>query len=229
MKKFGLLGRHIDYSFSRTYFTNKFKHNQLECEYVNFDIENIEQFRSIIETTPNLMGMNVTIPYKEAIIPFLDQIDVDAQQIGAINTIAFHNQKLTGFNTDTYGFEKSLVRLLKSNHNKALILGTGGASKAVAFTLKKLGIEYHLVSRRDSKAVAFTYEKLSEDIIRQHQLIVNCTPVGTFQRSNRLQNFHTTLLVTTICYMILYIIPLKLNSLNRERKEKLKQSMVWKC
>ena len=145
MKKFGLLGRHIDYSFSRTYFTNKFKHNQLECEYVNFDIENIEQFRSIIETTPNLMGMNVTIPYKEAIIPFLDQIDVDAKQIGAINTIAFHNQKLTGFNTDTYGFEKSLVRLLKSNHNKALILGTGGASKAVAFTLKKLGIEYHLV------------------------------------------------------------------------------------
>jgi shikimate dehydrogenase len=182
MKKFGLLGRHIDYSFSRTYFTNKFKHNQLECEYVNFDIENIEQFRSIIETTPNLMGMNVTIPYKEAIIPFLDQIDVDAKQIGAINTIAFHNQKLTGFNTDTYGFEKSLVRLLKSNHNKALILGTGGASKAVAFTLKKLGIEYHLVSRRDSKAVAFTYEKLSEDIIRQHQLIVNCTPVGTFPK-----------------------------------------------
>ena len=137
MKNFGLLGKNIDYSFSRGYFKNKFETNKLECSYNNFDLETIEDFEELKNTT-QLSGLNVTIPYKQEVIPYLDAIDSEAQEIGAVNTIKIKNGKLTGYNTDHFGFENSLKPHLKPHHKNALILGTGGASKAVAFALKKL-------------------------------------------------------------------------------------------
>jgi shikimate dehydrogenase len=179
MKNFGLLGKNIDYSFSRGYFKNKFETNKLECSYNNFDLETIEDFEELKNTT-QLSGLNVTIPYKQEVIPYLDAIDSEAQEIGAVNTIKIKNGKLTGYNTDHFGFENSLKPHLKPHHKNALILGTGGASKAVAFALKKLGIPFEYVSRSQSPAVKYTYELLSKKGIGEYQIIINCTPLGTF-------------------------------------------------
>lgn len=179
MKNFGLLGKNIDYSFSRGYFKNKFKTNKLECSYNNFDLETIEDFEELKNTT-QLSGLNVTIPYKQEVIPYLDAIDSEAQEIGAVNTIKIKNGKLTGYNTDHFGFEHSLKPHLKPHHKNALILGTGGASKAVAFALKKLGIPFEYVSRSQSPAVKYTYGSLSKKGVDEYQIIINCTPLGTF-------------------------------------------------
>ena len=179
MKNFGLLGKNIDYSFSRGYFKNKFETNKLECSYNNFDLETIEDFEELKNTT-QLSGLNVTIPYKQEVIPYLDAIDSEAQEIGAVSTIKIKNGKLTCYNTDHFGFENSLKPHLKPHHKNALILGTGGASKAVAFALKKLGIPFEYVSRSQSPAVKYTYELLSKKGIGEYQIIINCTPLGTF-------------------------------------------------
>ena len=179
MKNFGLLGKNIDYSFSRGYFKNKFETNKLECSYNNFDLETIEDFEKLKNTT-ELSGLNVTIPYKQEVIPYLDAIDLEAQEIGAVNTIKIKNGKLTGYNTDHFGFEYSLKPHLKPHHKNALILGTGGASKAVAFALKKLGIPFEYVSRTQSPSIKYTYESLSKKRIDEYQIIINCTPLGTF-------------------------------------------------
>jgi len=179
MKNFGLLGKNIDYSFSRGYFKNKFETNKLECSYNNFDLETIEDFEKLKNTT-ELSGLNVTIPYKQEVIPYLDAIDLEAQEIGAVNTIKIKNGKLTGYNTDHFGFEHSLKPHLKPHHKNALILGTGGASKAVAFALKKLGIPFEYVSRTQSPSIKYTYESLSKKKIDEYQIIINCTPLGTF-------------------------------------------------
>ena len=178
-KKFGLIGRNITYSFSRSYFTKKFDALKLsDCTYVNFDLKNIFQVATIFEQ-PSLKGCNVTTPYKEKIIDFMDEMDLVAQQIGAVNTIAFlKNGKKKGYNTDAYGFEKSLTALLKPHHKKALILGTGGASKAVAYVLKKLHICYIFVSRNAQKG-QMTYADLNQNIVSEHTLIINCSPLGT--------------------------------------------------
>ncbi len=182
MNKLGLLGKNISYSFSRTYFKNKFEKEAIKhTTYENFDIENIELFPSIIDKTKDLKGLNVTIPYKEVVIPYLDKINKKAQEIGAVNTIKINKKgKLIGYNTDCYGFKKSLKPFLKAHHKKALILGTGGASKAVAFSLKELGITYKYVSRKLSKGVSFTYESLTENDVKNHNIIINCSPLGTF-------------------------------------------------
>ncbi len=180
MKTFGLLGKNIDYSFSRGYFKDKFETNKLDCTYTNFDLETIKDFE-LLKTTSNLLsGLNVTIPYKEAVLPYLDAIDSEALEIGAVNTIKIKNGKLTGYNTDHYGFKNSLKPHLKPHHKKALILGTGGASKAVAFALKSLGIKFDYVSRSQSKTVTYTYESLAINGIENYQIIINCTPLGTF-------------------------------------------------
>lgn len=181
MRKFGLLGKNISYSFSRNYFKNKFENeNIINACYENFDIPSIDDFQEIISKTKDLRGLNVTIPYKEAVIPFLDTLDSTAKNIGAVNTIKITKKGLLkGYNTDYYGFKKSLKPLLKKQHNKALILGTGGASKAVAYALKKLNIDYLFVSRTQNNKTV-TYEALSGDIIASHLLIINCTPLGTF-------------------------------------------------
>ena len=180
MKTFALVGRNISYSFSRRYFAEKFAHEQItDSEYVNFDIPIIEELPALIRTTPTLVGMNVTIPYKEAILPLLDEQSEELMTIKACNTIkVLPTGKLKGYNTDYIGFHDSLVLYLKPHHNKALILGTGGASKAVIFTLDQLGIPYILVSRKAS-AQAISYASLGEEIIRSHLLIINTTPLGT--------------------------------------------------
>ncbi|MCH4551164.1 MULTISPECIES: shikimate dehydrogenase family protein [Aestuariibaculum] len=182
MNKLGLLGRNISYSFSRSYFKKKFEDAEItNTTYENFDIPSIDDLQNIIKNTPDLKGMNVTIPYKEEVIPFLDKLNKKAKAIGAVNTIKVTKKgKLIGYNTDCYGFKKSLKPHLKKRHKKALILGTGGASKAIAYTLKKLGIKYHYVSRTASEHVKFTYDQLTESIVADHQLIINCTPLGTF-------------------------------------------------
>ncbi len=185
MSKFGLIGKHIDYSFSRGYFSEKFKNEGLQHTYQNFDIDNIELFPSIIKNTSNLKGLNVTIPYKEAVIPYLDKLHKTAKKIGAVNTIKItKNGNLKGYNTDYYGFYKSIKPLLKPHHKKALILGTGGASKAIAYALERLGIPFEYVSRTKSDTVKYTYDSISEVIVSTYQIIINCTPLGTHPNIN---------------------------------------------
>ncbi|WP_300566302.1 shikimate dehydrogenase [Flavobacterium sp.] len=181
MKKLGLLGKNIGYSFSRNYFTDKFKNEGVANVFVyeNYDIDSIEKFPEILKNTPDLIGLNVTIPYKEAVIPFLDELSEDATQIGAVNTIKIsENGTLIGHNTDYYGFVKSLKPLLQSHHKKALILGTGGAAKAIAFGLKKLDIEFVFVSR-EKKDNTISYNQLTKEIFNEYHIVINCTPLGT--------------------------------------------------
>lgn len=182
MKKLGLLGKDISYSFSRSYFKKKFEDENINnISYENFDIKNIDLFPSIIKDTKNLKGLNVTIPYKEQVIPYLDKINKKAKAIGAVNTIKITKKgKLVGYNTDCYGFKNTLKPYIKPHHKKALILGTGGASKAIAYTFNELGITYQYVSRNLKDGVSFTYNTLTEKDISEHQIIVNCTPLGTF-------------------------------------------------
>ncbi|WP_237685910.1 shikimate dehydrogenase family protein [Flagellimonas profundi] len=179
MNRFGLLGRNISYSFSQGYFTQKFKKLGLEDHsYENFDIKQIDEVKSILSDT-SLKGLNVTIPYKQDIIPYLDELDPKAAKIGAVNTIQFSKTGLKGYNTDAYGFQKSLEPFLQPHHTKALVLGTGGASKAVRFVLDELGITSTYVSR-NKKEGQYIYGELDESIIKENTLIINCTPLGTF-------------------------------------------------
>jgi shikimate dehydrogenase len=179
-KKFGLIGKDISYSFSKKYFTEKFSKELFDdCTYENFDIQTIEEFPNVLKENPDLKGLNVTIPYKEAIIPFLDTMSDKAFRIGAVNVIRFTKKgNLKGYNSDWYGFKKSLEPLLQPHHKKALILGTGGASKAVAFALDKLGIFYTFVSREASEN-AIDYNRINATTFDNFQIIINCTPLGT--------------------------------------------------
>ena len=177
---FGLIGKNIDYSFSRSYFAEKFKtENLLNHKYENYDLQNIEDVK-IVLANGEINGLNVTIPYKEEIIPFLDRLSKEAQSIGAVNTIVFHRDGTTeGHNTDIIGFENALLNQWNQNCDKALILGSGGASKGVEYVLRKNGINTQIVSRKGT-GDSIQYEQLTSDIIQSHHLIVNCTPLGTF-------------------------------------------------
>ncbi len=179
-RRFGLIGKNISYSFSKKYFSDKFEKEELVgYSYENFDLQAITQFPKIIRENPTLKGLNVTIPYKEKIIPYLDKLNEKATKIGAVNCIKITKKgKLKGFNTDYYGFKKSLEPLLRSHHQKALILGTGGASKAVAFALEELGILYTFVSR-SKKEDALDYKYINATTFDNFQIIINCTPLGT--------------------------------------------------
>lgn len=178
MRTFGLIGKNIDYSFSRKYFSEKFEVENIDAEYLNFDIATIDEFPETIRQN-SINGLNVTIPYKEKIIPFLDRLDAHAEKIKAVNTIKFEEDgSLTGYNTDYWGFSNALKPHLQRHHNRALILGTGGASKAIAYSLELLGIEFRFVSRK-SKEDQYTYSELNKQIIEEHTLIINCTPLGT--------------------------------------------------
>ena len=191
MNRYGLIGHPLGHSFSKAYFTEKFSREKINVCYENFDIENLAQFlsslRGAIATKQSIRGFNVTIPYKEAIIPYLNEIDETAKEIGAVNTVkVMENGKLKGFNTDILGIEATLfgteatnTSLLARNDDglNALILGTGGASKAVQYVLKMHHLPYHLVSRDPNKG-HFTYETLTPAIIKEHLLIINATPVG---------------------------------------------------
>lgn len=177
-KIYGLIGKNISYSFSREYFSNKFKTEKISSKYLNFDLIDINQIYKLTKEF-NLSGLNVTIPYKESIIQFLDETDSKAKQIGAVNTIKFFNNKMIGYNTDYIGFKKSLQNISNINIPKnALILGTGGASKAVKFALSELGIGFKTVSRAKNNA-DYTYQEIDKYIIDK-KLIINCSPVGTF-------------------------------------------------
>ncbi len=181
-KLFGLLGKDIGYSFSRNYFSNKFRAENLRHEYVNFDLENLSTFKSLLRRD-DIYGMNVTIPYKQEVIPFLDEIDPVAKAIGAVNTIVFKDNKRLGYNTDHIGFQNTLLNYLKPHHDKALVLGTGGASKAVCYVLEQLKIQVRKVSRSegpDRKA----YHQLSAKDYKEHSLLINCTPLGTHPNIN---------------------------------------------
>lgn len=186
-KKFGLIGRDISYSFSKKYFTEKFSKDLFDdCTYENFDIPNIEEFPNILKNNPDLKGLNVTIPYKESIIPFLDTLSDKAFKIGAVNVIRFTKKgNLKGYNSDWYGFKKTLEPLLNPHHKKALILGTGGAAKAVAFALEQMGIFYTFVSREATENT-IDYSRINATTFDNYQIIINCTPLGTSPNTKEL-------------------------------------------
>lgn len=175
IKTYGLIGKNIGYSFSKKYFENKFKLEKIKnTKYINFELNNIEDLNKIFNQ--NNQGYNVTIPYKEAVIPFVDALDYHAQQIGAVNTIQVHKGRKIGFNTDWIGFKNSIKPLLQSHHKNALILGSGGACKAVKYALNKLDVSSKIVSRDKGD---LTYFQLDEKIIKTHSVIINTTPLGT--------------------------------------------------
>lgn len=182
MNLLGIIGYPLSHSFSKQYFTQKFENQGLthDWKYETFSIEDIEKLTDLLRGQPDLVGLNVTIPFKKLVIPFLDEIDDEAREIGAVNCIKIKNGKLKGYNTDVYGFEKSLLGLLEGQDLKALsalILGTGGAAKAAEFTLKKLKIPFLNVSRTRTND-ALSYEDLDENIYKTHKLIINTTPLG---------------------------------------------------
>lgn len=182
-KRFGLLGKQISYSFSRKYFTDKFARLGLsQFEYVNYDLAQIEDFKKdVLKDLGLLGGLNVTIPYKQSVMPYLDEIDAQALSIGAVNTIKIlKDSKLKGFNTDAYGFETSLKSCWRGTEQGALILGTGGASKAVAYVLEGLNINFLFVSRNKTNKNTISYGEIDEKIMKSHEIIVNCSPLGTF-------------------------------------------------
>ena len=188
MAKYGLVGRNISYSFSKTFFTTKFEQEKRDDTYQNFDIECIEKLNEIISKTSDLKGLNVTIPFKEEVISLLDRIDKEAQKIGAVNTIKIlKDGRLAGYNTDHYGFAKALADFLPLKEKTALILGSGGASKAVAYVLGAMDFSYKIVSRNKSDDT-ITYNDLNRDIMHSHYLIVNTTPLGTFPNINEHPN-----------------------------------------
>jgi shikimate dehydrogenase len=182
-KTLGLIGYPLGHSFSAGYFKEKFaKENISGFEYKNFEINDINLLPGIIKDNTELIGLNVTIPYKEAVIPFLDNLDVSAKNVGAVNTIKIDRSggeiKLTGYNTDTYGFRESLKPSLAMHHQKALILGTGGAAKAAEFVLKDIGLEVLFVSRNPNKENEVSYDSLNETAVKNFPLIVNSSPIG---------------------------------------------------
>lgn len=186
MKTFGLIGYRLGYSFSKKFFTEKFEKEGLnEHEYVNFELDSIEEFPGIFEKNPNISGLNCTIPYKQQIMKFMDQIDAEAAEVGAVNTVKIIRDngtlKLVGYNSDVYGFENSLKPMLTEKHKKALILGTGGASKAIKYILTKLGIEYVSASIEEQLfEKEIRYSNIDEKMISEHLIIINATPLGTF-------------------------------------------------
>jgi shikimate dehydrogenase len=182
MKQFGLIGYPLTHSFSKKYFTEKFEKLGLtNYSYELFPLESIEDLLKLIADNPDLVGLNVTIPHKESVIPFLSELDETAKVVGAVNTIAIADGKLTGYNTDVVGFSQSLKPLLHPHHERALILGTGGAAKAVAHILKGLGIQYYFVSREKKNLPnCLTYSELNEGVFNACKLIVNTTPVGMY-------------------------------------------------
>lgn len=175
-KKFGLVGKNISYSFSKKYFTEKFKTLHLaNHSYEVFDLAEIDQIQSVF-SNPNLKGFNVTIPYKEQIIPLLDELSDEAKSIGAVNTVVLKDGKSIGYNTDTFGFEKTLLLHRKSQHTSAIIIGDGGAAKAVIYVLNKHQIPYITVSRKSD----INFDNLTLEQVQEHTIIIQCTPVGTF-------------------------------------------------
>ncbi len=184
MIKLGLIGFPLGHSFSKNYYLSKFENEEInDVNYDLYSLENINQFPSLFLNDNRFRGFNVTIPHKQTVMGFIDDLSIEAKEIGAVNCITVHRTEdkvsLKGYNTDAFGFETSLTPLLTPQHNRALVLGNGGAAKAVLYTFDKLGIPYTIVSRNKTNGHV-TYEQLNEDLISSHPIIVNCTPLGTF-------------------------------------------------
>lgn len=179
MRKFGLIGKSLKHSFSQKYFTEKFEKESIDARYDLIEIDNILELHKNIDIE-QFEGLNVTIPFKQEITSILDEISPEAEAIGAVNTVKNIGGKLVGYNTDTYGFRNSLKPFLKKYHRKALILGTGGASKAIAYVLDQLGLDYLFVSRNPNGSNQVSYEELNENAVSFFPLIINCTPLGTY-------------------------------------------------
>ena len=179
MSTFGLIGKSLSHSFSRDYFSKKFQELGLDHFYENFEFSEIGEVSSLKEIQ-ELVGFNVTIPYKEEIISYCDQLDEVSEEIGAVNTVHVKNGNWIGYNTDAHGFKQLIAPFLKGHHHKALIIGTGGASKAVNYVLENIGLEVNYLSRKPEGRNQFGYEDMNENMIDFHKVIVNCTPLGTF-------------------------------------------------
>lgn len=178
MPEFGLIGKTLGYSFSKTYFEDKFRRENLDSTFKNFELTEISEIESVFSIS-DLKGLSVTIPYKQVIIPYLDQLSEEAAEIGAVNCISFQNGKKTGHNTDAFGFHQMIKPFLTNEHERAIILGTGGASKAVAYVLKKIGLNVIWISRNPQNG-EFPYDAINEHMLRACKVVVNCTPLGTF-------------------------------------------------
>lgn len=179
MRLFGLIGYPLTHSFSKKYFTSKFEKEGLKnCVYENWQIPTIDDLKKII-SNPDLEGFNITIPYKEQVLSFLHEASEVVKKIKACNCVKVSKGKLVGHNTDVVGFERSLKKDLDSKHDKALILGTGGSAKAVQYVLSRLGIKFRIVSRKPS-AASYSYEQVTPEVVRDHRLIINTTPLGMF-------------------------------------------------
>jgi len=181
MKLYGLIGYPLGHSFSKQYFTEKFeKEGFTDCRFEAFPIESILEFPRLLRSNPLLQGLSVTIPYKEQVLPYVDYYSDAVKAIGATNSIALKNGQLTAHNTDIVGFEKSFVPLLQSQHSSALVLGTGGASKAVQYVLRKLGIDYLVVTRNKTQPAQISYNEIDGAVMNKYTVIINCSPVGMY-------------------------------------------------
>lgn len=178
-KKYGLIGKKLSHSFSKSFFEKKFQNINIDGIYENFELETISEITNVFDT-PHLVGLNVTIPYKEAVIPFLDELDESAKVVHAVNCIHLKNGKRIGYNTDVFGFRQMIKPFLESHHERALILGKGGAAKAVAHVLRELGLAVFFVTRNPKDEHDFSYDDVNEAMIRSCGIIVNTTPVGMF-------------------------------------------------
>ena len=204
MRKFGLIGKTLGHSFSPQYFTNKFEKENIAATYEAFELASIDQFETLIRQH-DFAGLNVTIPYKTAVIPYLDELDDTAAAIQAVNTIAFENGKLKGYNTDIIGFKNSIKPFLEHGQERALILGTGGASKAVAYVLQQLGITVFYLSRTPQAENEFAYADCNDNMINSCKIIVNTTPLGTFPKVDQKPDIpYTSITENHLCYDLIY-------------------------
>lgn len=181
MTKYGIIGYPLGHSFSRGFFTEKFARESIDAQYLNFEIPDVAMLSDVLRDNPELRGLNVTLPHKQAVIPHLDEMSEEAMEIGAVNVIRVRNGKLKGFNSDIIGFTNSIKPLLQPHHRKALVLGTGGASKAIRVGLNHLGIEWTYVSRSPRDGMV-TYEDITAETLQEYTVIVNCSPVGMFPK-----------------------------------------------
>ena len=210
MKTFGLVGYPLGHSFSQDYFTKKFAIEKIDAQYLNFQIEDIALFPEKVLTIDGLSGLNVTIPYKQKVMQYLDEIDETAQKVGAVNVVKIirdgSKMRLRGCNSDVVGFENSLRPLLKPCHTSAYILGTGGASKAVRYVLEKLNINYQFVSRNaDAANNILSYQQLTDELVESHNLIVNCTPLGMSPKIDACPDIpYQTIGAEHLCFDLIY-------------------------
>lgn len=211
-KTYGLIGYPLGHSFSQKFFTNKFQQEHIAAEYLNFEIDDIGGLQKVLSDYPSLVGFNVTIPYKQAVMPFLDAISTEAREIGAVNVVKVNKDEkgrpaLTGFNTDVTGFVESIRPLLTPQlHKHALVLGTGGASKAVVYGLRSLGIEPQYVSRTaNPHTSAIAYHQLDDEIMATHKVIVNCTPLGMYPKVDAYPDIPYGLITPNhVCFDLVY-------------------------